>query len=139
MAMVVVLADDDATMAIYGSIDVHACKVLCWRFFLSGLLLLVPLAREIPLGSVWMFVLAGLALHSVEYHCPEIFALRSMSIFMFGCVDIWYLELISYLNTKTCLDGQSDVLHLKRISCVTSNMFENNSVRICSNVIYSNE
>jgi hypothetical protein len=66
-----------------------------------------------------MFVLTGLELHSVEYQCPRIFVLRSMSIFLFGCVDIWYLELISYLNTKSCLDDQIDVLHLKRISCVT--------------------
>jgi hypothetical protein len=69
-----------------------------------------------------MFVLVSLALHSVEYQCSRIFALRSMPIFLFGCVDIWYLELISYLNTKLCLDGQSDVLHLKMIFCVTSNM-----------------
>jgi hypothetical protein len=57
--------------------------------------------------------------------------------FLFGCADILYLELISYLNAKSCLDGQCDVLHLKTISCVPSNMFENNFMRISSNMIYN--
>jgi hypothetical protein len=35
----------------------------------------------------------------------------SMPIFLFGCLDIWCLELISRLNVKSCLDGQSDELH----------------------------
>jgi hypothetical protein len=64
------------------------------------------------LGSVWMFALGGLALHSVEYQCPRIFALRfnvNICVWMFS---IWYLKLISKLNAKSCLDGQSDVLHL---------------------------
>jgi hypothetical protein len=36
----------------------------------------------------------------------------SMSIFVFGCLGIWYLELISWLNAKSCLGAQSDELHL---------------------------
>jgi hypothetical protein len=53
-----------------------------------------------------------LALHSMEYQCPEIFALRfnvNICVWMFS---IWYLELISKLNAKFCLDDQSDVLYL---------------------------
>jgi hypothetical protein len=56
-----------------------------------------------------------------------------MPIFLFGCLDIWYLELISYLNVKSCLDGQSDVLHLHE-SMLMIYVFENDflcNFRIC--------
>jgi hypothetical protein len=36
--------------------------------------------------------------------------LTSIPIFLFGWLDIWYLELKPWLNVKSCLDGQSDVL-----------------------------
>jgi hypothetical protein len=35
----------------------------------------------------------------------------SMPIFSFGCLYIWCPQLISRLNVKSCLDGQSDELH----------------------------
>jgi hypothetical protein len=72
-----------------------------------------------------MFVLGSLVLHWVEYQYLRTFTLRSMPIFLFGCLDIWYLQLISYLNVKSCLDGQSDVLHLDE-SMLIIYVFENN-------------